>query len=383
MKKPRCKTVLFGLMLGMIGLGTGCSSFRLSSTPGADIYENDEKIGHTPFSFNVMSGERTFVLKRFCYVEEELTVSPLDRRKIHIDLYMIGKTRIDSEPPSAQVVRLEDGEVLGTTPCALFLERSDRVVLKLRGHEHFERDLIPNQNYMVKLKPLPGYQATYYRVVDFVSDQGNVEIYDRSAGVKLGRTPVNLRVRAGTDLEYRLEGYEPGFDIISRQAPRRIEIKLQSLTSVLLEEPEGAEVYRAGGSEKIGTIPFHVETEGNALYDIKKEGFHDHSIALSPDSPASMSIDLKEITYKTIQTNPPGADVYRLGGLEKIGTAPLSLVIEGERVFEIKKEGYHSTVVGIGPSSSSTLNVSLSPVPVEDPNAAAVGTLSVDMVESF
>lgn len=383
MKKLRCKTVLLSLMMVIIGLSCGCSTFQLTSTPNADIYEKDKRIGSTPFEFDMMPGHRTFVLKHYGYVEEELTVASLDRKQIHVVMEFIGKTRIDSEPPGAQVVRIEDGEILGTTPCALYLPRPDRVVLQLRGHERFEQDLTPNHMYMVELEPTPGFQEASFREIDFVSDQGEVKIYDRAAGVQIGSTPVSLRVRAGTALEYRLEGYEPAFNIVSRNAPRRIVIQMQALTTVTLEGPEGAEVYRAGGLEKIGTLPFRVQTRGNALFDIKKEGYYDHSVAVAPDTPSTLTIELKKIPYKTIETNPPGADVYRLGGLEKLGTAPFKTIVEDERVFEIKKKGYRSTMIGMGPTSSSTLSVPLTPLLADDPNAAAIGTLSDDTVESF
>lgn len=383
MKESLCRIALFSWMMLMIGLGGGCSTFQLSSTPVADIYENDVKIGRTPYRFDLMSGNRTFTLKCFGYVDEELTVSSLEKKQLHVDLQWIGKTRIDTQPPGAQVVRLEDGEVLGTTPCGLHLSHPDRVVLTLKGFESVERNLTPNQTYIVELKSTSGFKSAFYKDIMFVSDQGPVEIYDRIAGERIGITPVRLNVEAGAALEYRLTGHKSEFDLISRNAPHRVLIELEALTRVTLAGPAGAAVYRAGGIEKIGSLPFRVEVEGNVLYEIKKEGYYDRSVAISPGSPSRLNIELKEIPYKTICSDPPGADVYRLGGLEKLGTAPFKTIVEEERVFEIKKKGYQSSVIGMGPSSSSTLCVPLSPVPRDDPDAAAIGSLSDDTVESF
>lgn len=383
MKKSLCRTGLFSLMMLVIGLSCGCSTFQLSSTPVADIYENDVQIARTPYRFKLMSGDRTFILKRFGYVEEDVSVSSVDQKQLHIDLKWIGKTRIDTQPPGAQVVRIEDGEILGKTPCGLYLSHPDRVVLKLKGFESIERDLTPNQTYTVELKPKSGFKSAFLKDLMFVSDQGPVEIYDRIAGERIGITPVRLRVEAGAALEYRLTGHKSEFDLISRNAPHRVLIELQALTRVTLEGPAGAAVYREGGIEKIGSLPFRVEVEGNALYEIKKEGYYDRSVAIAPSSPSRLTVELKEIPYKTIFSDPPGAEVYRLGGLEKLGTAPFKVIVEEERVFEIKKKGYRSSVIGMGPTSSSTLTVPLSPVPRDDPDAAAIGTLSGDMVESF
>ncbi|MDF7825777.1 PEGA domain-containing protein [Pontiellaceae bacterium B12227] len=377
------KGLVRGLMLAAIGLGFGCSTFTLTSAPAADIYENDEKIGRTPYSFNLMSGERTLQLRRYGYVEEQVVVSSLDKKRLHFDLQWIGKTRLDSQPPGAKVVRIADGKELGTTPCSLYLASPDRVVLSLRGFHSVERDLTPNRSYKVELKSKSGFKSTFYKDIMFTSEQGSVQIYDRVAGERIGITPARLNVEAGAALEYRLPGYKSEFDLISRNAPHRIQIKLQPVTRVTLTGPQGAEVYRAGGIEKLGTIPYVVEVEGSAMFEIKKEGFYDRSVAVAASSPQRLQVELKEIPYKTIQTDPPGGDVYRLGGLEKLGTAPFKTIVEGERVFEIKKKGYESSVVGMGPSSPKSLNVPLSPVQRDDPDAAAIGTLDSESIESF
>ncbi len=372
-----------GMAAAALLLSFGCTSFHLSSSPTADIYENGEKIARTPYSFSLMSGNRTFTLKRFGYVEEEVTVTSLDQKQIHFDLQWVGKTRIDTQPPGAEVIRIEDGKLLGTTPCALHLARPDRVELKLKGFETVERDLEPNESYLVQLESQAGYKTAFYREILFVSDQGPVQIFDRVAGERIGVTPVRLNVEAGAALEYRLPGYRSEFDLISRNAPHRIVIELEPITRVTLMGPRGAEVYRAGGVEKLGVLPYTVEVDGNAIYEIKKEGYYDRSLAVAPGSPPRLRVELKEVPYKVIETDPPGGDVYRLGGIERLGKAPFKVIVESERVFEIKKEGYQPYVVGVGPSSPGRLNVPLAPVPRDDPDAAAIGTFDSNVVESF
>ena len=371
-------TVLAGLLLSF-----GCSSFQLSSTPAADIYENGEKIGRTPYSFNLMSGAREFTLKRSGFVEEEISVSSLDPKNIHRNLQWVGKTRIDTQPPGATVVRVEDGKVVGTTPCALHLARPERVLLELKGFVRIERDLKPNGTYVVELESKSGFKSAFYKDILFSSSQGAVEIYDRIAGERIGTTPARLSVEAGAALEYRLAGHKSDFALISRNAPYRIDITLEPKRFVTLTGPDGAEVYRAGGVEKLGAVPYVVEVDGPALYEIKKDGFYDRSIGVAPESPSQLNIELKEIPYKIITTNPPGGDVYRVGGLEKLGTAPLKVVVESERVFEIKKRGYRSSIVGVGPSSAESVAVPLAPVGRDDPDAAAIGSLESSVIGSF
>lgn len=382
MKNRLFKTGVFGWAAAVLLL-SGCTSFQLTSTPEADLYENGEKIGRTPYTFKLVSGVRNFELKHFGYVEEDIAVSSLDAKRIHIDMQWVGRTRLDTRPPGAQVLRKEDAEVLGTTPCSLYLNRGERVVLQLNGYETVERDLVPNKSYNVELKPDSGFKSAFYKDIMFVSSQGSVEIYDRVAGERIGVTPVRLNVEAGSDLEYRLKGYRPKYALISRNAPYQIEIELEPLTRVTITGPEGAEVYRAGGIERLGEVPYRVKVDGDALFEVKKEGCYERSVAVSPSSPSRLNVTLEPIPYKTIVTDPPGADVYRLGGLEKLGTAPFTTVVKNERVFEIRKKGYRSSVIGLGPGSPKQLKVPLNPVPRDDPDAAAIHSLDSEVIQTF
>ena len=375
--------LLKALLLVAALLSFGCSTFHLASTPVADVYEGGEKIGQTPYSFNLVSGERVLTLKRFGYVEEEVRVTSLDPRDLHFNLQWVGTTRINSNPPGAEIVRIGDGKLLGKTPVGLHLSRPDRVVLKLNGFESVERDIDPNGTYNIELKSKTGFKSTFYKDIMFTSEQGSIEIFDRVAGERIGITPVRLNVEAGAALEYRFPGCKSEFALISRNAPHRIEIRLEPLTRVTIDGPEGAAVYQVGGAEKIGEVPFEVNVDGYAMFEVKKEGYYDRSVAVSPESPARVRIDLEKIPYKTIVTDPPGAAVYRLGGLEKLGDSPYTAVIEGERVFEIKKQGFRPSVIGLGPSSPEQTNVPLSPAPRDDPDAAAIGTLDSRVIESF
>lgn len=362
---------------------TGCSSFELTSQPTADIYENGEKIGATPYHFTLMSGYRSFTLKKFGYVEQDVNVTSLDSRQQHFNLQWIGRTQVDTFPAGAKVVRVEDNEVLGETPCSLFLSRSADVMIKLDGFEEIERDLVPNQKYSFELTPKHGFKSAFYRDILFTSKQGPVEIYDRIAGTRLGVTPIRLTLEAGSELEYRLDGYRSEFALISRTAPYEMEISLDPVAKILLTGPKGALVYRAGATQSIGQLPLAVEVDQSEFFEVKKEGYYDRTVAVAPGSPASLDVQLEMIPYKTIVTDPPGADIYRLGGLEKLGTSPFTTVVSGECVFEIKMRGYKPYAIGVGPSSPAQLNVPLSPAPGGGQDAAAIGDLDSAVVNTF
>ena len=54
----------------------GCASFELVSVPnGAEVYEEEERIGVTPFLFDQFSGERFFTIKKKGYVEQDVMIS--------------------------------------------------------------------------------------------------------------------------------------------------------------------------------------------------------------------------------------------------------------------------------------------------------------------
>ncbi|MEE9368446.1 MAG: PEGA domain-containing protein [Pontiella sp.] len=383
MNKTILKLFIRGALLLSMTLVFGCSSFLLTSAPQADIYENGEKIGQTPYEFNLMSGNRAFTLKRFGYVEREVRVTSMDPKRLNIPLQWVGSTRIETRPPGATVLRITDKKELGTTPCGLHLKRTERVLITLNGFESVERDLEPNQRYVVELKSKSGFKSAFYKDSMFVSDQGPVAIYDRIAGERIGITPVRLNIEVGRALEYRLDGHKSKFTLISRTAPLRIEIKLEPLTRVLITGPAGTAVYRAGSNEVLGKVPHIVDVDGHAMFKLKKEGYYEQQVSIYPGAPSQMQVELKEIPYKTIITDPPGAEVYRLGGFEKLGVAPFRTVIDGERVFEIKKKGYKSTIIGMGPGSPSQMTIPLSTMPRDDPDAAAIGTLDSHVIESF
>ncbi len=379
LKKRMLQLLLLLPMLAMVG----CTAFELTSTPEADIYENGELLGTTPLTFELVSGARTFTLKKFGYVEQEVVVSALDPRKIKIEMQWVGKTRIDSLPRGARVIDLETNEELGTTPCALHLDKETRVKVSLEGFEAVEQDLTPNEKHVVELEPIKGFDATAYKDVMFNSEQGAVDIYDLIAGRRIGTTPCRLQVKAGSELEYHLAGFKSKRELVSRMIPYRVKIELEPITHVLIDGTAGAEVYRAGGLEMLGNLPFSVKVEGDVLYEIKKEGYYPKTVAISKTSPESLEVLLKEIPYKTIVTDPPGADIYRLGGLEKIGTTPYRTVVENERVFEVKKEGYQKSTVGLGPDSPVQMNIPLAPEKKEKLDAAAIGELDNMKIEVF
>jgi hypothetical protein len=376
---------LFSLTAGLLVFAlSGCTSFELTSWPQAEVYENDERIGVTPYTFSLVSGSRSLTLRRQGYIDREVCITAVDPMRRHVELEWIGRSTVDSLPAGARIVRLEDGRELGITPCRLGLARPVDVVFRMEGFEESAARLVPNRNHIAELKPVHGFKPAFFRSIYFSSSQGAVEIYDRVAGERIGITPVQLKLAAGSKLEYRLPGHAPAHELISRNGPHRVEVRLTPLREVEICGPAGTRVYRAGGEESIGEVPFAVTVEeGTELFELRKAGYYDRAVAVAPDSPAQITVQLEKIPFKTIVTDPPGAAVYRLGGQEKLGSTPYTAIIETESVFEIRKEGCKAAVIGVGPSSPDQLKVQLAPLPPDEPEAAAIGDLDSSLLNTF
>jgi len=306
----------WGFCLSLLLLA-GCASFTLTAEPIALVYDDEGFVALTPYSFKLMTGERSFVLKRKGYVEKDLHVTSIDLEELHFRLEKVEGTPVDTLPHGAKVVREVDGEVLGITPCDLQLSRGESVLVRLKGFEMLAKDLIPNKKYTWELKPKGGFQSAFYQDIHFSSQQGAVDIYDRVAGEKIGTTPAVLTLVAGSELEYRLPDHQPGYALISK----------------------------------------------NSASEIK--------------------IELEKIPYKTIITTPIGASIYRVGGQEPLGESPFVLVVDSERVLEIRKQGYVSRSIGLGADSPAEVQVSLLPIPQGIPDAVAIGPLDSSDIRSF
>ena len=198
--------------------------------------------------------------------------------------------------------------------------------------------------------------------------------------------PAVKRINPATTLdlpEYRLDGFRPRVVLISRTTPRLVRIELDPVSFVTLRGPSGAVVYRAGGTEPLGKVPHTIEINGDALFEVRKEGCYASNIAVAPGSPSEIDVILEEIPYKTIVTTPSGAEIYRLGGIEKLGESPYTTIVDGERIFEIKKKGFQTSVIGMGADSPARLNVPLTAAQRDDPDAAALGELDSPVIGTY
>lgn len=356
----KCRSA--ALWAGSVVILSGCASFELHSNPeGALVYENERSIGTTPYSFTLFSDKREFTVQKEGYVEQVVSISPLDRKQMQLNLVRILKTSVHTVPPGAAVERSVNGAKLGKTSLDLRLAKPESVVLTKKGYEPRTIKLVPNQVYRIELKALEGF-----REIAISSTPTGVSISNRSIGDKIAETPALITAEEGTEFEFRKEGYRPQIIMVNKRSPENVHIAMVPLSTVTIRSEEGAAVYLAGSSDQVGEVPYTEHIENDRIFEIRKEGYYPAIVAATADESIQIDVPLKKIPFKSICTTPAEAEIFRFGRHELLGMSPLNLLVDSERLIEIRKEGYEPQVLSIGSDSPETIDLILKKTPAND-----------------
>jgi hypothetical protein len=119
-----------------------------SSPTGAAVAIDGRVLGRTPISLSVDRGgyDFTLVLALAHHAERTITVSAALDRTEHVVLSPLVARTVISKPPGAEL--LSNGELLGTTPLAIELPRSDEaepLTLRLAGYVEQTIDIVPDR----------------------------------------------------------------------------------------------------------------------------------------------------------------------------------------------------------------------------------------------
>ncbi|MFL2859814.1 MAG: hypothetical protein ACJ0BW_03620 [Pontiellaceae bacterium] len=341
--------------LGLLIFLSGCASFELKSFPEkAEIYEEDKRIGVTPYRFEQFSGERKFTLKKQGYVEKELTISSLSSKNSDIKLEEVKSTTINTVPTNVRVIRTRDSIELGRTSLSLILSRPEVVVLEKEGYKPYPITLDPNQTYRIDLEPLEGFKSVF-----FMTTPEGAEISDRSVGDIISKTPSLVSAQEGTEFEFNMKGFQSSFYMINKRSPDRVFVDLIPVPRVTIDSLFGSEIFGAAGGEKLGEVPYTELIKEVRAFEVRKSGYYPKTVTLSPDSPSEIFVKLDQIPLKRIVTIPEGATVARIGQTQTLGTTPINILAGSERLIEISYEGYARRVIGIGPDSPDELVIKL------------------------
>lgn len=326
-----------GLAVGLVFAFaiTGCAPVTMKSTPSnAKVYskKTDELIGTTPLKVNLVANERELVLRKDGYFSKTVVLSPIDPANINVVLDHRDKVLLLSKPPGAELFVDGEGRV-GRTPYRLDYNKPWRTFeVKAEGYApiSFTIPEDPEGDVVIDLE-----RDDHLMVV---SKPKNADIYT-SEGKKLGSTPLAIEATETRNLELRKEGYYSKKFVISEESesPFTVEMDREPIV-IVYSEPIGAEVVHRGVT--LGVTPFRKLVEKDMEIELVYPRHYSKTVTIAPDSPRDVRVALKKKPYVTIRSNPAGAQLYRSGGVELLGTTPVEVLVEKDTAFEIHKDGF-------------------------------------------
>jgi hypothetical protein len=377
MNKTKNKLILL-LSLTTASILSGCANFALTSAPDANVIENGKIISQTPYKFVLNTGERQLTVQKDGYVQHDVTIRSIDRSKTRVKLVKVAETVLTTKPSGAKISNKVDGQTLGISPKIFKLDRPVTVKISKEGYEAEEIELSPNNKHLVELRPIEGWQPIMSKDITIKSKPAGAKVYNRATETVLGTTPFTRSIDFGSDIEFIKEGFVTKSVRITRDTPDELEVTLGTIPEITITSEPGTEIYRLGGLEKIGKVPYTTQVMTETTLELHNDKFYPKTIAVTPSTISNLNVPLKAKAFITINTQPVGATLYRLGGIEKIGTAPYKTLIEYERTFEIRHPGYYSKIIAVGPDSPAKTEIILQEIPEQTHDAAAVSDSMID-----
>ncbi|MDF7825311.1 PEGA domain-containing protein [Pontiellaceae bacterium B12227] len=328
----------------------------LSKPDGAELFVEGERVGRTPYRIDYKKPWRTFEVKAPGYATVNYTIPEDPEGDVMIDLERDNSVLIVSKPKNAEVFT-EDGKLVGKTPVGVPGEEVRNLELRKDGYysKIFVIDEETESPFLIELEREP--------IVIVYSDPIGAEVIHR--GVTLGITPYRHLVKSDMDITLVYDRYQTRQIMIAPDSPREVHVALDPKPFVTIRsKPAGAQLYRSGGVELLGTTPVEVLIERDTAFEIHKEGYDIKPFTLSSQSNRDVIVPLKQtvgILEKVVKidSQPSGAKVYRPGGAEFIGETPLEQHVRGERTFELQLDGFKTKIVTVAPDSADNVTFAL------------------------
>ncbi|VGO16586.1 hypothetical protein PDESU_05177 [Pontiella desulfatans] len=329
----------------------------VSKPEGAELFvEGVGRVGRTPYRLDYKKPHRTFTVKAPGYADQLFTVPEEPEGDVVIDLERTDMVIVESNPRNAEVYTA-DGKKVGTTPIAI--SATEKQVLRLCKEGYYDMpfaiDAETTSPHVLKMEREP--------IVIVYSEPEGATVVHR--GVALGKTPFRQLVKEDMDLEISYDRHYGKKITIAPDSPRSVNVSLELKPYVVIKSnPVGAQLYRSGGVELLGTTPVEVLVEKDTAFEMHKQGFDIKPFMLSSESNREVVVPLREAISameKTvlIDSEPSGAKVYRPGGAEFIGETPLEQRLRGERTFELQLDGFKTKIVTVAPDSADNVTFAL------------------------
>jgi len=207
-----------------------------------------------------------------------------------------------------------------------------------------------------------------------VSKPPKAKVYQ--AGKLLGETPLKVDASSAVVLDLTKAGYNTTRVVLDPSSPPRTIVQLQRKPTVIINStPENATVYMNG--RPVGKTPFVCMANKVTTLEVGAERHGTETITVSPDSPSRINVKLKPLPYVTVDSVPSGAKLYRLGGLQLIGTTPVSLLVENDTALELHKPGYEVKIFSLSPDAGRSVKI-----PLKKREEKQIKTITINSIPS-
>lgn len=332
-----------------------CAPTTIDTIPqGAAVYRGETQVGTTPFNSRVWLTEKNFSVRKDRYFEEPVLLnydSPEDLilklRPVPVLVY---------SAPDAEIYPAGSDTPIGTTPMKVNVSDKEKTyTLKLK--DYYDQDIklsvdAPDPT-VVKMARRP--------IVTISADPEGVEVYENN--VLIGTAPVREEILAPRTFELRKAGYFTQSGTLTGAPPYKVHTVLRAFPVITVSAtPAGAEISRAGGL--IGKDSIKLAVGEKTDLEVRADRYYMQTVTLTPESPATVNVELKAMPYVMINSEPAGAEVI-IGG-KSVGVTPVEQLIEKDTVVELRKAGFVGKTATLTGADKQVV-VSLEAVPALTP----------------
>ncbi len=191
-------------------------------------------------------------------------------------------------------------------------------------------------------------------------------VYYKKSNKRIGTTPVKVNLYANSkEVVVRKEGYFSKTVVLSPTDPDNLDVKLKRSGKVfLLSRPSGADLYVDGQEEPVGRTPHQIDYDKSYRnFEIRAFGYESKKINISDDPEGNLVVDLVREPSLMLSSSPKGMDVFDEDG-RKLGITPMPVPAVEEYTVELRKVGYYSQDVTLGPGTESPFVVEMVREPI-------------------
>ena len=345
--------------LGLILTIYSCAPTTINTIPsGATVYRLDGQVpmGTTPYKAYVFLTEKNYTLRNDRYFDEPA--------KLNFDSPSVLNVKLRPTPvlvyskPEAQIYPAGSETPLGNTPMKVNVQSKERTYT-LKAADYYDQDIkisvAAPDPLIVKMARRP--------IVTISAAPAGVEVYEK--GSLIGAAPVRQEILTSRTFELRKANYFTKSLTLTGAPPYEVSAELKPFPIIAVAaSPAGAQIYH--GKEVIGKDSVKLAIGEKTALEVRADRYYPQSVILTPESPAQVTVALKEMPYVMINSQPAGAEVF-VGG-KSVGVAPVEQLIEKDTVIELRKEGYITKTATLT-GADKQVTVTLEAVPPPETNA--------------